>query len=598
MNLGLAYHSLGQYREAIAEFEKARQSEAQLLAPHLFLGFDYLKLGLNEKAAAALRRALKMDPENHEALRALAAAELAQGHYAVAANQFRDEFRGAPNKEEAWFDLGHGYLEMMQRLVVALTSDHRASAWAHRFSADMWGERGAWTDAAREYRVAIALDPRQIGLHTRLGVSCLAQSKTDDAEAEFQKELALNPHDPRALLGMAEAQLLKGAAGPALATTSKILDADPVVLAELANRPEMNLSPKVAERLANELAQTLGPPEGASQPPGRAPASPATAASSHFLRLIVYKAAGEAAEAEAAQDAFLRQFRQWQAAQAQKPAAGASREACQQHQTPACVKWLESRNPRTIGDNLLLGQTLLTMDDDEQASEAFALALKQEPTSPAAIYWLLRTYQRLADGCFEQLAASFPDGWRVHQMKAEVYASSEQYLRATEEYQLALEKQPGNAGLHAALGAMYLKKKSLPEARAEVEKALELDPTAADTLCLAGQLYVAERKPADAIPYLQNALRRDPSLVEAHAALGNAYLRCGKAQLAVEELKKSLELDRYGDLHFLLSQAYRQLGEAALAQQALARSQELRKDSAAADQAKLAGTRQDDDKGP
>jgi len=247
---------------------------------------------------------------------------------------------------------------------------------------------------------------------------------------------------------------------------------------------------------------------------------------------------------------------------------------------------------------MLLGEAFLTMHDDERASDAFVVALEQQPANPAAICRLLRTYWRLAGRCFAQLAESFPDSWRVHEMKAEIYLSSEQYDPAIQEYQLAVEKQPENALLHEGLGGAYLKKKSLPEARVEIERALQIDPTASQTLYLAGELYLAERKPAESIPYLQKALRRDPSLLEAHAALGKAYLRDGNAQLAVPELEKSLALDHYGDLHFLLSQAYRQLGKSALAQQALARSQEMRKASAAADQAKLAGARDNDDPGP
>jgi len=206
--------------------------------------------------------------------------------------------------------------------------------------------------------------------------------------------------------------------------------------------------------------------------------------------------------------------------------------------------------------------------------------------------------RRLAEHCFAQLAESFPDSWRLHQMKAEIYLSSEQHNPAIQEYQIALEKQPGNAGLHEALGGVFLKKKSLPKARVEIERALQLDPTASGTLYLEGALYLAERQSAEAIPYLQKAVRRDPSMLAAHAALGKAYLRTGNPQLAVPELEKSLALDHYGDLHFLLSQAYRQLGKNELAQQALARSQELRKDSAAADQAKLVGARENEDEGP
>ena len=598
VNLGLAYHSLGRYDEAITEFQESSKENPRLLPAHLFLGIDYLNLGLNQKAAAALHRALEIDPANREALRALAAAELAQGHLARAADQFRAAFRAERNQEEAWFGLGHGYLDMVKLLAASLSSEHQASAWSRRWSADLWSERQAWNDASREYQRAIALDPRQGGLHAQLGAVYLAQLKTDEAEAEFQKEFALDPHQENALLGMAEAQLLKGAASRALEAVTQIWDADPSVLTEPPELPAINLTPDAATRLGKDLEQAVSGRENTSQLPADSSANLAATAAAHFLESMVSRAAGDAVKAQAEQDSFLQQYRQWQAARGQEPAGGASREACQQHRYTACVQWMQSRNPRTFGDNVVLGQALLTLRDDERASDAFAQALAQQPTNPAAIYWLLRSYRRMADRCFAQLAELFPDSWRVHQMKAEIYLSSEQYNPAIQEYQLALEKQPGNAALHGALGGVYLKKKSVPEAKVEIERALQLDPTAAETLYLKGDLCLAERKPAEGIPYLQRALRRDPRLLAAHAALGKAYLRVGNAQLAVPELEKSLVLDHYGDLHFLLSQAYSQLGKNALAQQALARSQEMRKVSAAADQAKLAGSHADDDAGP
>jgi len=313
----------------------------------------------------------------------------------------------------------------------------------------------------------------------------------------------------------------------------------------------------------------------------------------HFLMSSLLRAGGDIPGAQAEHDAFVRQFRHWQATHAQT-ATEAGREACHQYRSTECVNWLQMRSARTSGDNLLLGETLLALHENERAADSFAQALEQEPESPAAIYWLLRASKQLADDCFARLAESFPNSWRIHKMQAELYLSRDQDAQAIEEFQLALRKSPEDPGLHQALGELYLNKKLLSEARMELEKALQLDSTAARTLYLVGWLCVAERKPAEGIPYLQNALRRDPSLVGARAMLGRAFLHVGKPQLAVSELEKGTALDRYGDVYFLLSQAYRQVGEPKLAQQALARSQALRKASAAADQARLAKAYEDE----
>src|SRR5262249_37064797 len=160
----------------------------------------------------------------------LAASELAGGHYGPAAKQFRAIFSREPNQEEAWFNLGHDYLDLAKPLAAMLTLQHQGSAWAHRFFADSWSERQSWNDAPREDRLAIGIDSRQLGLHAQLGMACLRQGKVDDAEAEFREELKLGSHHARALLGMAEVQLLQGKPVAALDAVSKIWDSDPSFL--------------------------------------------------------------------------------------------------------------------------------------------------------------------------------------------------------------------------------------------------------------------------------------------------------------------------------------------------------------------------------
>lgn len=275
-------------------------------------------------------------------------------------------------------------------------------------------------------------------------------------------------------------------------------------------------------------------------------------------------------------------------------AAEPSDEACRQHRSMECINWLQARRARTSGDDLLLGETLLALHEDERASDSFAAALEREPENPAAVYWLLPAYKQLANDCFARLSDSFPDSWRIHKMQAELYLSRGQNAQAIEEFQPALRKNPDDPEIHQALGDLYLEKKLLSEARVELEKALRIDPAAPRTLYLVGWLHVAERKPAEGIPYFQTPLRRDPRLLEARAMLGRAYLHLGKAQLAVPELEKASALDHYGDVHFLLSQAYLKVGKAELARRALARSQDLRKASEAGDQERLARAYEDE----
>src|SRR5258708_999947 len=71
-NLGMALYHLDRNAEAVLAFEKAASLKPRLLAPHLFAGLAYLKMGAAQKALAPLKAALALEPGQPEARLALA----------------------------------------------------------------------------------------------------------------------------------------------------------------------------------------------------------------------------------------------------------------------------------------------------------------------------------------------------------------------------------------------------------------------------------------------------------------------------------------------------------------------------------------------
>ncbi len=159
----------------------------------------------------------------------------------------------------------------------------------------------------REYRSAIAIDSRQPGLHTQLGMAYLYQGKADDAEAEFQAELLRDSHYTLALLGMAQMQLLKGHFTKVLETTSKIWDVDPSFLAAQSDFPSVGLTPDAAARLVKDLGYS-GP--GSAPLVGDLHANARATAPFHFLTSAALRAAGDTAGAQAEHHAFAHQVQQ------------------------------------------------------------------------------------------------------------------------------------------------------------------------------------------------------------------------------------------------------------------------------------------------
>ncbi len=241
VNLGLAYQSLFQYDLAVRHLTKGLRARPNLVGPTVIVGMDYVKLGAPEKAIPFLERALKLDPSNREAHQALATCYLGQERFRSAAAEFREIAALDSDKSEAWFTLGHQYLDLAAHLAFRGAHLYRESAWGHRFLGDLLFERARWDDAVKEYQKALIAEPRQPGLHTSLGQTYLHAQKPDAAETEFRSELTLDPRGEPAWLGLANLQLVKGDATAALESLGKIWEISPEFLSVQRGFPSAEL---------------------------------------------------------------------------------------------------------------------------------------------------------------------------------------------------------------------------------------------------------------------------------------------------------------------------------------------------------------------
>src|SRR5208282_3675757 len=231
VNLGLIDHALGNYSLSASNLAVALRQSPDLPGPTAILGFDYLKLGQADKAIPVLQHALRLDSSNLEAHRALARCYLDKGNFRQTAAEYQELASLNPDKAEAWFKLGHDYLDLAARLAYRGSHLYRESAWGHRFLGDNLFQRNRWRDAAEEYQEALALEPGEPGLHVSLGKAYLQAGKPDQAEAEFHQELQRDAQSEPAWLGLAEMQLVKGQATAALEAVGKAWEASPEFMA-------------------------------------------------------------------------------------------------------------------------------------------------------------------------------------------------------------------------------------------------------------------------------------------------------------------------------------------------------------------------------
>jgi tetratricopeptide (TPR) repeat protein len=570
VNLGLAYQSLLDYDAAIRYLAPALLERPNLAGLNTIVGMDYLKLGLPEKAAPYLRRALELDPSSPDAHEAMAVYHLTQENFQGAVEQYRKVAGLNSDQAEALFTLGHQYLDLAARLAYRGARLYPDSPWGHRFLGDVLSERDRWEDAALEYNRALTIDPRQAGLHTLLGETFLHTGKLEDAENEFRRELELDSRYERAWLGLANVQLAKGQPLDALGSAAKVWQNSPEYLKAHPEFPSLALTKEVAQSC---IARLLDQPEG--------PAN-------HLLLSALYANINDNDRSDREAQSFENDLSKWQ----QSSRVHGHVDFCKLHLYSRCVASLQATKPLSSSAYLILGKSYLTLQQYSPAAEALAQVHGDKNTNSEASYWLERTYQTLGAESYAQLENSFPDSWRTHQLRAEGFALRRDHDNVIQEYEAALQLRPNEAELHEAIGEFYLDNRADEDARTELEKSEALDPSRTKTLYLLGRLYVLDNENEKAVPVLERALELQPNLNEASSLLGTAYIRMGKFAEAVPRLEKAAPLDHMGNINYQLYQAYRKLGEAQLAQKALARSQDIRRRSLEHDQALIMGSPQ------
>ena len=572
VNLGLAYQSLLKYDAAVHYLAPALIERPNLAGLNVILGMDYLKLGLPEKAAPYLRRALELNPSSPDAHEAMAVYHLTQENFQGAVEQYRKVAALNSDQAEALFTLGHQYLDMAARLAYRGARLYPDSSWGHRFLGDMLLERDRWEDAAQEYNKALAIEPRQAGLHTLLGDAYLHTGKLEDAETEFRHELQLDSRYERAWLGLANLQLAKGQALEALSSVATVWQNSPEYLKAHPEFPLIELNKEVAQAgISRLLDQPEGPPK-------------------HLLLAALYASVNENERSDGESQSFQNDLLKWQ--QTSRVHSQAHADFCKLHQYSRCIASLQAAKPLTYSAYLLLGKSYFTLQQYERAAEMLAQVHGDKNANSEASYWLERTYQALGAESYAQLENSFPGSWRTHQLRAEDFALRRDHDDVIKEYEAALQLRPNEAELHEAIGEFYLDNRSDEDARSELEKAEALDPSRTKTLYLLGRLYVLDSENEKAVPVLERALQLQPNLDAANALLGTAYIRMGKFAEAVPRLEKAAPLDHMGNINYQLFQAYRKLGETELAQKALTRSQDIRRSSLEHDQAVIMGSPQ------
>src|SRR6266576_2409841 len=193
-----------------------------------------------------------------------------------------------------------------------------------------------------------------------------------------------------------------------------------------------------------------------------------------------------------------------------------------------------------------------------------------------------------------ELSAAHKQDMQLHFTLGVVLASAKQYKAAQLELEQANALQPETFEILHNLGQAYLRGHEYAKADLALNRALKLKPDSVETLYLLAQVYSEQNRPVDAlellarahkaapdnadiifllarlsmsqnyfedaIPLLESGLKIAPQRADLHAALGESYFMSGRAEKAIDEFKKLIELDPSARSYAFMGLSYRHLG--------------------------------------
>jgi tetratricopeptide (TPR) repeat protein len=205
-NLGLAYFKAADYKEALQQFKPLLKTlpfdsdEAQRLV--ILIGMSHYGLGEFPASTPYLKQAADHDAQNQTLLLTLAHSCLLSKQYQCVLDAFHR--------------------------MVALNAE---SAESDMLVGEALDEMKDTMGATKEFRAAIAANPKEPNVHFGLGYLLWTQGHTNEAAAEFQAELDNDPEHIQAMLYLADSRIQMNQmddARPLLERVAKIDSANPM----------------------------------------------------------------------------------------------------------------------------------------------------------------------------------------------------------------------------------------------------------------------------------------------------------------------------------------------------------------------------------
>jgi len=215
----------------------------------------------------------------------------------------------------------------------------------------------------------------------------------------------------------------------------------------------------------------------------------------------------------------------------------------------------------------------LSLRRAEQRQQVEAVQKYRLRASKLAEPALIREYDVLAGllkRCFDGVLTHDPDSAAAHSIRGYMHESRNEVEEALAQYRAG--------GDHFAAGRLLAQNVRLGEAEQELRAAVAADTQNDRAKADLGRLYLQEDQPDKARAILREIVERYPRDAFAWADLGKAEGRLGAGDVAIQALRKALQIDpSLNQVHYQLAMLYRQQGNEKLALEELQKFRTNRK---------------------
>jgi tetratricopeptide (TPR) repeat protein len=214
LTLGMVKKEEGQINDALNSYNKAIEADPKFAIAYTRRGLCYLDQGNNAAATEDLKRAISLRSSSSAAHFGLGRAYMNQGQFDAADKEFNTAL--SLNRNSAPVHIARGDLYSKQGNIVAALSEYNAAVAikaensdAYLKIADIYEDRGDLEMSLADLRSGLMLNPDSEALHERIADTNLRLEKFDDAIKEYNTALNLAPGDAKAVKGLTRAYMLK-----------------------------------------------------------------------------------------------------------------------------------------------------------------------------------------------------------------------------------------------------------------------------------------------------------------------------------------------------------------------------------------------------